>query len=208
MTLTPTRRRFTVHDYEQMGLAGVLTEDDRVELIDGEIMQMSPIGSRHVAAVARLTRRFVQRFGDVALVFVQNPIRLGEHDEPEPDLALVKDRPDCYADALPTPPDIFLVSRWPIRPWSMTVERSCRYTPATASSRCGSWTSLRTLFWFPAIPARAVTAPRGWWGAATRSPHSPSPSGRWTASTCSARDDAPRNARALARDEHVLAGAG
>ncbi len=109
MTLTPTRRRFTVHDYEQMGLAGVLTEDDRVELIDGEIMQMSPIGSRHVAAVARLTRRFVQRFGDVALVFVQNPIRLGEHDEPEPDLALVKDHPDCYADALPTPPDIFLV---------------------------------------------------------------------------------------------------
>ena len=109
MTLTPTRRRFTVHDYQQMGRAGVLTEDDRVELIDGEIIQMSPIGSQHVAEVHRLNRRFTQRFGDVALVSVQSPVRLNEHNEPEPDLALLKDRPDFYAAALPTPPDIFLL---------------------------------------------------------------------------------------------------
>ena len=109
MTLTPTRRRFTVHDCQQMAQAGILAEDDRVELIDGEIIQMSPIGSRHFAAVARLTRQFVQRFGDVALVVVQRSVRLGEHQEPQPDLALVKDRPDCYAAALPTPPDILLL---------------------------------------------------------------------------------------------------
>src|SRR5215212_7511527 len=84
MTLTPTKRRFTVHDYERMGQAGILTEDDRVELIDGVIIQMSPIGSRHAGTVARCSKRFEQRFGDVALVFVQSPVRLGEHDEPEP----------------------------------------------------------------------------------------------------------------------------
>jgi len=109
MTLTPTRRRFTVHDYQQMGQAGVLTEDDRVELIDGEIIQMSPIGPPHTGTVARFTKRFVERFGDVALVFVQNPIRLGEHDEPQPDLALLRPRPDFYTTAHPTPADIFLV---------------------------------------------------------------------------------------------------
>jgi len=109
MTLTPTKRRFTVHDYERMGRAGILTEDDRVELIDGEIIQMSPIGSRHVAVVGRFSKRFEQRFGDVALVFVQSPVRLAEHDEPEPDLALVRPRPDFYAAALPTPADIFLL---------------------------------------------------------------------------------------------------
>jgi Uma2 family endonuclease len=109
MTLTPTRRRFTVHDYGRMGQAGILTEDDRVELIDGEIIEMSPIGSRHVATVGRFSKRFEQRFGDVTLVFVQSPVRLAEHDEPEPDLALVKPRPDFYAAALPTPPVIFLL---------------------------------------------------------------------------------------------------
>ena len=109
MTLIPTRRRFTVHDYEQMGRAGILTEDDRVELIDGEIIEMSPIGSRHFAAVARLSKRFEQRFGDSALVVVQSPIRLDEHNEPEPDLALVKPRPDFYAAALPMPADVFLL---------------------------------------------------------------------------------------------------
>ena len=109
MTLTPTRRRFTVHDYERMAQAGVLTEDDRVELIDGEIIQMSPIGSRHAGTVDRFSKRFEQRFGDVALVRTQGPIRLGEHDEPEPDLALLKPRPDFYTTAHPTPSDILLV---------------------------------------------------------------------------------------------------
>jgi len=109
MTLTPTRRRFTVHDYEQMARAGVLAEDDRVELIDGEIIQMSPIGSRHFAAVARLSKRFEQRFGDAALVVAQSPVRLSEHNEPEPDLALLQPRPDFYAGALPTAADVFLL---------------------------------------------------------------------------------------------------
>jgi len=109
MTLTPTRRRFTVHDYEQMGRAGILAEDDRVELIDGEILQMSPIGSRHFAAVARSGKRFEQLFGDVALIVGQSPVRLDEHNEPEPDLALLKPRRDFYDAALPTPSDVFLL---------------------------------------------------------------------------------------------------
>jgi Uma2 family endonuclease len=109
MTLTPTRRRFTVHDYHRMAEAGVLGEDDRVELIDGEIIQMSPIGSPHAGTVNRCSKRLEQRFGDAAVVQVQNPIRLDEHNEPEPDLALLKPRPDFYTTAHPTPPDVFLV---------------------------------------------------------------------------------------------------
>jgi Uma2 family endonuclease len=109
MTLTPTKRRFTVLEYERMGQAGVLSEDDRVELIDGEIIQMSPISTRHAGTVGRFGKRFEQRFGDVALVFVQNPIRLGEHDEPQPDLALLKPRADFYTTAHPTPTDILLL---------------------------------------------------------------------------------------------------
>ena len=109
MTLTPTRRRFTVHEYQQMGRAGVLAEDDRVELIDGEIIQMSPIGPPHNGTVLRFSKRFMQRFGDLALVSVQSPIRLDEHNEPEPDLALLQPRPDFYAAALPTAADVFLL---------------------------------------------------------------------------------------------------
>jgi Uma2 family endonuclease len=109
MTLTPTRRRFTVHEYHRMAEVGILAEDDRVELIDGEIVEMSPIGSRHVSKVARLNHRFVQRFGDVAVVIVQSPVRLSEHNEPETDLALLKPRADYYDAALPTPEDVFLL---------------------------------------------------------------------------------------------------
>jgi Uma2 family endonuclease len=109
MTPTPTRRRFSVHEYYRMAEVGILAEDDRVELIDGEIIQMSPIGPPHAGTVLRFSKRFEQRFGDRALVSVQNPIRLDEHNEPEPDLALLKPRPDFYATAHPTPPDVLLV---------------------------------------------------------------------------------------------------
>jgi Uma2 family endonuclease len=109
MTLTPTRRKFTVHQYYRMAETGVLAEDDRVELIDGEIVEMSPIGPPHAGTVTRFTHRLVQRFGDVALVVVQSPVRLDEHNEPEPDLALVKPRPDFYATAHPTPSDVLLI---------------------------------------------------------------------------------------------------
>lgn len=104
-----TRWRFTVDDYHRMGKTGILHEDDRVELIGGEIVQMSPIGSRHHGLIIGLNRRFVQAVGERALVSVQGPLRLGDHDEPVPDLVLLRSRPDEYRESLPTPPDVLLV---------------------------------------------------------------------------------------------------
>lgn len=89
MAQQPTRRRFDVHEYHQMGRAGILGEDDRVELIEGEIIQMPPIGSRHAACVDRLTHLLAIRVAGAAIVRVQNPIRLDEYGEPQPDIALV-----------------------------------------------------------------------------------------------------------------------
>lgn len=109
MALQLVRRRFTVHEYHQMGQVGILTEDDRVELIDGEIVAMTPIGRRHAACVNRLNRLFGQRFADVALVSVQNPVHLGEHSEPQPDVALLRPRADFYAARHPGPADILLL---------------------------------------------------------------------------------------------------
>jgi Uma2 family endonuclease len=103
-----SRRLFTVEEYHQMGQAGIFTEGDRVELIDGEIVEMAPIGSRHAACVARLTALF-SRVQGRSIVWVQNPIRLGEHSEPQPDVAILRLRHDFYSQVYPTPQDILLI---------------------------------------------------------------------------------------------------
>jgi Uma2 family endonuclease len=102
------RRRFTVDEYHRMGDAGVLTEDDRVELLDGEIIQMSPIGTPHASTVARLNTLLVRRFGKQATIWVQNPIILDRWSEPQPDLCVLAQRSDFYADAHPRPRDVLL----------------------------------------------------------------------------------------------------
>lgn len=109
MAVHLTRRRFTIDEYHQMAEAGILGEDDRVELIDGEIVEMTPIGRRHAACVDRLNQLLVLRFSDVAQVAVQNPVHLGEHSEPEPDLALLHRRSDFYDSALRTPDAVLLL---------------------------------------------------------------------------------------------------
>src|SRR5262245_2176602 len=97
MALPVNRRRFTVDDYYRMAEAGILGEDDRVELIEGEIVEMPPIGRRHAAAVDRIMVLFVGMLSDVAQVRVQNPVRLDDYSEPQPDLALLRRRADYYA---------------------------------------------------------------------------------------------------------------
>jgi Uma2 family endonuclease len=92
-----------------MAQAGILSEDDRVELLEGEIVEMTPIGSRHAACVNRLNRLFSDRAGGQAIVSVQNPIRLSQRSEPQPDLALLKPAPDFYASTYPRPEDVLLV---------------------------------------------------------------------------------------------------
>jgi Uma2 family endonuclease len=102
-----TRRRFTVHDYHRMGEAGILHEDDRVELIAGVIVEMAAIGTRHFACVNALNRLLVRGVGDEAIVSVQNPVRLDEHTEPQPDLTVLRTRD--YRRSLPGPGDVLLL---------------------------------------------------------------------------------------------------
>ncbi len=105
----PNRHRLTVWEFHRMGEAGIFHEDDRVELIDGEIIDMAPIGSRHAGTVMELNRALVRAVGDRAVVLVQSPIVLPQHSEPEPDLALLRPRPDFYRSAHPEPDDVLLV---------------------------------------------------------------------------------------------------
>src|SRR5262245_40029678 len=100
--------RYSVDDYEEMIRLGVLTENDRVELIRGEIVPKMPIGPKHAGCVKRMNRLFNQRLGGAAIVGSQDPVRLPE-SEPEPDISLLRPRPDFYASGHPQPPDIFLI---------------------------------------------------------------------------------------------------
>jgi Uma2 family endonuclease len=109
MTVQLLRRKFTVEQYHKMLESGILTEDDRVELIRGEIIEMSPIETKHAACVNRLINLLVQLLGKRVIVAAQNPIRLNDNSEPQPDVALLKPRDDFYATAHPRPQDIFLL---------------------------------------------------------------------------------------------------
>jgi len=109
MAVDAKRYRFTRADYHRMAQTGILNPDVRVELIDGEIIEMSPIGSRHMATVNRLMTFFVPRLLGAAIVQVQGPIALGDNGEPEPDLALLRFRDDFYASATATEAAALLV---------------------------------------------------------------------------------------------------
>ncbi|MFP5262933.1 MAG: Uma2 family endonuclease [Blastocatellia bacterium] len=100
---------FTVDEYHRMSEAGILSEADRVELIEGEIIKMSPIGRYHAACVKRLNSTLNRRVSDYAIVSVQDPVRLDEHSEPEPDIALLKPRDDFYAQGAPAVEDVLLI---------------------------------------------------------------------------------------------------
>ena len=103
------RHRLTVADYYRMAETGVLAPDARVELIEGEIIDMAPIGTRHASAVMRLNRLASAACGAGAIVSEQSPLRLSDLSEPEPDLMLLKPRADFYADAHPSAADVLLL---------------------------------------------------------------------------------------------------
>jgi Uma2 family endonuclease len=102
------RYSFSVEEFHKLADAGVLNEDARVELIEGELIKMSPIGSPHAGVVEQLVYIFQKHTGGY-LVRTQNPIVLGEHSEPEPDIVLVRARNDFYKKAHPRPEDILLI---------------------------------------------------------------------------------------------------
>ena len=109
MTVQLLRRKFTVEQYHKMVDSGILTEDDRIELIGGEIIEMSPIGTKHAACVNRLVNLLAQLSRKRIILASQNPIALNENSEPQPDVALLKPRDDFYETAHPQPSDIFLL---------------------------------------------------------------------------------------------------
>lgn len=108
MLLTPVHYRFSVDDYDRMIATGILTEENRVELIRGEILSKMPVGDPHMACVNRLNRLFTRLLGDDAIVSVQNPVRLPD-SEPEPDLALLRPKDDFYESGKPEPGDVLLI---------------------------------------------------------------------------------------------------
>ncbi len=110
MTAPPiVRHRFTVEQYQQMGVAGIFDEDDRVELLEGEIVEMSPIGPLHSACVSRLIQLIQQQVGSAVIIRIQDPIRLSNRSEPQPDVAIVQPRSDFYAGGHPEPEDVLLL---------------------------------------------------------------------------------------------------
>jgi Uma2 family endonuclease len=101
--------RFTVDDYHRMAKAGILREDDRAELIDGEVVRMAPIGDKHAFCVIALTDEFTDRSSGRYVVSVQNPVRLSRHSELYPDLLLLRPPRARYATGSPGPDDVLLV---------------------------------------------------------------------------------------------------
>ena len=109
MSVAAQRYQFSVDDFARMVDAGILEENDRVELIDGEVRQMSPIGSLHVAIVNRLNAVLTKQLSDRAIVSVQNPVILNDFTEPQPDLVVLRPKVDFYQDALAGPKDVLLL---------------------------------------------------------------------------------------------------
>lgn len=109
MTSTLATRRFTVDEYYRMAEVGILAPGERVELIEGEVVPMAAIGSRHAGCVNGLTQFFVSGLGGRAVVAIQNPVRLDRRSEPQPDVAVLRPRPDRYAERHPHPDEVLLL---------------------------------------------------------------------------------------------------
>lgn len=109
MAVQIDRKLFSVTDYARMRESGILTEEDRVELICGEVRAMAPIGPLHASIVKRLNRLLSHMLPDDTVVSVQDPIRLSDYTEPQPDLAILLWRDDIYATEHPTAADVLLV---------------------------------------------------------------------------------------------------
>jgi Uma2 family endonuclease len=103
------RHRLTVADYHRMGEAGVFAHDARVELIEGEVIDMAPIGSRHAGTVSFLIARFGVCLGGHGILWPQNPVVLDFHSEPQPDIAILRPRGDFYRLSHPRPKDVLVV---------------------------------------------------------------------------------------------------
>jgi len=143
----PSRHRLDVGAYYRMAEVGILSQPQRVELIDGDIFDMNPIGSPHAALTRRLEQRFARAVADgIVLVSVQNPLRLDSHNEPQPDFVVLAPRPDAYAASHPGARDALLV----VEVSDSSLEHD-RKTKLPAYARCGV-----PEVWIVDLSARAV----------------------------------------------------
>ena len=109
MSVEIAKHWITVEEYDRMATAGVFAADARLELIEGEILEMSPVGKRHAACIGRLTEVLSKHMSGRAILWVQNPIRLNDLSVPQPDVALLRKRDDFYENELPKPYDVLLI---------------------------------------------------------------------------------------------------
>ena len=109
MSVEIAKYSFTAEEFERLGEAGILRQDARLELIEGEIFEMSPIGSLHAACVNFLSMLLNRLFGESHIIATQNPIRLSDFSEPQPDISLLRRRDDYYRERHPTPADVLIV---------------------------------------------------------------------------------------------------
>lgn len=104
-----TRHPFSLEAYDRMIAGGILTKDDRVELLAGEVVEMSPIGDRHAGAVDRIARVFFAALGNVGSISIQGPLALPPRSMPQPDLTVLKKREDDYYGVRRLPDDVLLI---------------------------------------------------------------------------------------------------
>lgn len=107
--ITPTRHRLSVEDFRRMVSTGILQADERIELIAGELIDMAPIGSEHAGTVYWLGQRLALAIGETALVGSQNPLQIDEHSQTQPDVLVLRLRPDFYRQNHPRPTDVLLL---------------------------------------------------------------------------------------------------
>jgi Uma2 family endonuclease len=135
MVAAPTPKRFTVAEYERLGELGFFHEDDRIELLDGEIIEMAAIGADHATTVRQLTRVVVSQVGEGYIVDVQNPLRLNDRSMPQPDIAVIRDKD--YGKAVPTAADALLVIE--VADSSLDYDRNRKFPRYAASGIPEAW---------------------------------------------------------------------
>jgi len=135
MAAPTLHRPFTAAEYERMVESGILSEDENIELLGGEINEKSPIGVHHAYAVRTLTNLLVKQIGHAAIIDVQNPIRLDEDSMPLPDIAVL--RPRNYSSALPTPADVLLVIE--VADSSLAYDRGMKFPRYAAAGITETW---------------------------------------------------------------------
>jgi Uma2 family endonuclease len=130
------RHAFTVDEWHRMSDVGLFGEDARMELLDGEVIEMAPIGSRHGGCVTYLARSLITAAGTGAVVAIQNPIRLDERSEPQPDLSVLTPRPDGYRQSHPTPSEVLLVIEVSETTLAYDRDRKARHYAASGIREC------------------------------------------------------------------------